>query len=283
MRTRYGISVGNILHPTDFSRGSDIAFAHALKLAVGAQGKLEILHVDRDQKRSPWEDYPSVRDTLSRWQVLPPDARRGDVAKLGVQISKSACKGPDAAAGVLEFLEHRGADLVIMATHRREGLDRWLHSSLAESVSNQSDAATLFIPYGVDGFVSLETGRVSLKRILIPIDAYPDPQPVVDAVSDLVTALEVSDAEVRLLHIGDPASMPSPTLPVNDHCRWVWETRQGSVVETICEDAQENKSDLVAMTTNGHDGFLDAIRGSTTERVLHGCGCPLLSVHAPGE
>ena len=49
MRSRYGISLRSVIHPTDFSRGSDIAFAHALKIALGAQGQLEILHVERDQ------------------------------------------------------------------------------------------------------------------------------------------------------------------------------------------------------------------------------------------
>jgi len=283
MGNRYGISIGNILHPTDFSHGSDVAFAHALRLAVGAHGKLEILHVDRQQARAQWDNYPSVRETLCRWQLLPADAKRGDVARLGVHISKSACKGKEPATGVLEYLEHRGADLVVMATHQREGLDRWLHSSLAESVSNSTDAATLFIPYGVDGFVNVDTGKVSLNRILVPIDATPDPQPVIDAVSDLVSAVATGDVEVRLLHIGDPAGMPAPTLPVNDKCQWKWESRLGNVVDAICADALDNDVDLITMTTNGHDGFLDAIRGSTTERVLHQAACPVLSVHAAGR
>ncbi len=37
----------------------------------------------------------------------------------------------------------------------------------------------------------------------------------------------------------------------------------------MCDDAIKNKVDLIAMTTNGHDGFLDAVRDSTTERVFH--------------
>ena len=34
--------------------------------------------------------------------------------------------------------------------------------------------------------------------------------------------------------------------------------------------------DLVVMASRGHDGFLDALRGSTTERVLRQVTCPLL-------
>jgi nucleotide-binding universal stress UspA family protein len=36
------------------------------------------------------------------------------------------------------------------------------------------------------------------------------------------------------------------------------------------------------MATHGHHGFLDALRGSTTERVLHDATCPLLAVPAGG-
>jgi len=279
MHSRYGFSLGNIIHPTDFSRGSNVAFAHALKLTLGTKGKLEILHVDREQRRADWDSYPSVRETLSSWNLLPQDAQKTDVAKLGVHIHKSACKGSDTSSGVLEHISRRGSDLVILATHRREGLDRWLHSSLAETVANRSEAASLFIPYGMDGFVSLETGEVSLNRVLIPIDTTPDPQPVVDAVAELVDAICSVKVEVHLLHVGDPAQMPSPTLPHSEMCQWIWETRIGKVVDCICEYAADNAVDLVAMTTNGHDGFLDAIRGSTTERVLHQCDCPVLSVH----
>ncbi|MEZ6125610.1 MAG: universal stress protein [Planctomycetaceae bacterium] len=279
MRSRYGVCLGNIVHPTDFSRGSEVAFAHALKLTLGTKGQLEILHVDRQQTRADWDSYPSVRETLSRWGLLPADAGRGDVARLGVNISKSACKGIDTATGVLEHLERRGADLVVMATHQRDGLDRWLHRSLAEKVANSTDAASLFVPYGVEGFVDAESGQTTLKRVLIPIDSVPSPQPVVDAVSELVDAICTEPVEIHLLHIGDPAGTPSLTLPTSSHCRWIWESRSGAVIDCICETAQQQEVDLIAMTTNGHDGFLDAVRGSTTERVLHRCACPVLSVH----
>lgn len=281
MKRRYGVSIGNIIHPTDFSHGSEVAFGHALRLALGCKGQLEILHVDREQKRADWDSYPSVRETLCRWQILPADAKRSDVAKLGVNISKSASKGMEAATSVLEHIDRRGADLVVMATHRREGLDRWMHKSLAEQVSDRTEAATLFVPYGMNGFVDLETGKVTLKRILIPLDATTDAQAIVEAVAEVVSAVCDFDVEICLLHIGDPSGMPSPSLPSNELCRWKWETRIGNVVEGIHNYAVENNVDLIAMTTNGHDGFLDAIRGTTTERVLHQSQCPVLSIHQP--
>ncbi len=37
---------------------------------------------------------------------------------------------------------------------------------------------------------------------------------------------------------------------------------------------------LIAMTTHGHDGFPDVLRGSVTDQVLRGAPCPLLAVPA---
>ena len=37
-------------------------------------------------------------------------------------------------------------------------------------------------------------------------------------------------------------------------------------------------ADLIGMATAGHHGFLDALRGSTTERVIRQAPCPVLTI-----
>jgi nucleotide-binding universal stress UspA family protein len=46
------------------------------------------------------------------------------------------------------------------------------------------------------------------------------------------------------------------------------------VVDTILKEANERHVDLIAMPTDGHLGFLDALRGSTTERMIRHACCP---------
>jgi nucleotide-binding universal stress UspA family protein len=55
---------------------------------------------------------------------------------------------------------------------------------------------------------------------------------------------------------------------------------KGPVVETILRFAQEHRTDIIAMPTAGHESFLDALRGSITERVLRHTPYPLLAIHA---
>ena len=272
-------SIRNLLHPTDFSHGSDIAFGHALKLAVAVQGHLEILHAERDRKRTDWDSYPHVRDTLCRWKLLPERASRADVAGLGIRIEKCELKGSAPVDGILARLENHLADVIVMATHRREGFDRWLHREISGRIAHRADSATLFVPHGVDGFVDLRTGTTTLQNILIPVDSSPQPQPAIDMAAALAFSVGDADTQFCLLHVGDPAGMPSSREHSHADWRWQWTSRAGDPVTEILAEAEQREVDLIAMTTRGRDGFLDALRGSTTERVLQRARCPILAVH----
>lgn len=53
---------------------------------------------------------------------------------------------------------------------------------------------------------------------------------------------------------------------------------EGDVVEEILRTREAGPADLLVLTTQGRRGFLDALRGSTTERVVQGTRCPVLAV-----
>lgn len=54
--------------------------------------------------------------------------------------------------------------------------------------------------------------------------------------------------------------------------------KEGDVVDEILTAAGDGEADLIAMSTSGHQGFLDALRGSTSERILRQAPCPVLVV-----
>ena len=51
-------------------------------------------------------------------------------------------------------------------------------------------------------------------------------------------------------------------------------------MKAILDAAQE--TDLIVMATEGRHGFVDAIRGSVTERVVHDAPCPVLAPYLLG-
>lgn len=136
---------------------------------------------------------------------------------------------------------------------------------------------TLFLPAGVEGFVSRESGAVALREILVPIDRAPAPQAAV-AVSALPDGLGCPEARATLLHVGEDRAMPQVRIAAGPDRRLERIARRGDAVDEIIRAADERAAGLIVMTTEGRHGFLDAFRGSTTERVLRRALCPVLAV-----
>jgi nucleotide-binding universal stress UspA family protein len=183
-------------------------------------------------------------------------------------------------ASVLRYLERHPADLVVLAPHQHDGRMRWLHASVSEPVARKSGQATLFVPHGVNGFVSGQDGSVSLQSLLIPVAATPRGQPAVAAAARLVSRLSCPAGTFALLHVGASGDMPALRLPPVAGWRWDRLTRDGDVVEGILDTAHRVKADLIVMSTDGRNGFLDAFRGTHSERVLRRTPCPLLAIPA---
>lgn len=272
------LSLDSIFHPSDFSRASEVAFAHALKLALIAKSELHIMHVSTDVVDVDWVDFPGVRRTLERWGVIPPGSSRSAVAHLGLRPQKILASGADPVRSILHYLKGRRVDLIVLATHQRNGLARWSHKAGAEPIARRSGAMTLFVPQAAKGFVSVEDGSLSLKRILVPIDKAPPPQAAVDAAAELALILGCEEVFFTLAHVGDARDVPVLHAPRHEGWKWDWTVRRGNVVEQIGQVETACSADLIVLTTRGHQGFLAALRGSTSERIVLGARCPVLAI-----
>lgn len=269
--------IANILHPTDFSEASRVAFHHALKTALIAKSGFTLLHVASGEE-GELLDFPGVREALERWGVLARDSPRSAVPQLGIGVKKVVAHPSEPVAAVLRYMERHPIDLIVLATHQHEGRVAWMTHSVAEPIARRSGQMTLFIPEGVAGFVSGEDGSVSLKNILIPVAESPEAQPAVEAAARIAARLDLPGGTFTLLHVSDDGAMPSVETPEIPGWEWKAVTRSGEVIQGIIDAAQETRADLVVMSTDGRNGFLDALRGSHTERVLQHVAAPLLAV-----
>jgi nucleotide-binding universal stress UspA family protein len=52
----------------------------------------------------------------------------------------------------------------------------------------------------------------------------------------------------------------------------------GVSYEKIVEKAEEEKADIIVMSTHGRTGLLHVLIGSVTEKVVNGASCPVLSI-----
>lgn len=265
----------SIVHPTDLSFASQDAFAHALRIAVATQGILHLLHIEDAEEDNPddWNRFPHVRELLARWRLIDPEASRTDVAeKLGVKFVKASVESESPVHGVAAYVTRHLCDLMVLMTHNRSGLERWLEESIAEEAVRETHMPALFLREDHSGFVNRETGEITLNTVLMPVEASVPPLDAFRHIADFAHALNPA-ADVMLLHVGDD-------LPIFDGLLPHIELRQGPVIETILGYAREIGADLIAMPTQGRRGLLDALRGSTTERVLHHAPCPVYAVPA---
>src|SRR5262249_55695253 len=159
--------IESVLHPTDFSEGSLVAFHHALKVALLAKSKLTLLNVS-PEGNARWSDFPGVRQTLERWRLLPKGSPKSAVAKLGIDVRKLVAERPEPVREVLGFLHHHEVDLIVLATRKRDGRAHWLGKSVSEPIARTAWQMTLFIPGGAQGFISGTDGSVTLTKVLIP-------------------------------------------------------------------------------------------------------------------
>jgi nucleotide-binding universal stress UspA family protein len=61
---------------------------------------------------------------------------------------------------------------------------------------------------------------------------------------------------------------------------WVFDTLvlDGDPVDVITQVAEKTGPDVIVMATSGHNGFMDVVRGSVTERVCRELSIPLLAI-----
>jgi nucleotide-binding universal stress UspA family protein len=271
--------IQSVFHPSDFSEGSEVAFAHALKIALVAGSALDVLHVSEGGNVA-WTNFPGVREMLERWRVLPPNSPRQAVGSIGIDVRKVVLNDADPVRAVERFLEKHPTDLVVLAAHAQQGRMRWTRASISRPIAQAAAAPALFLPYGCEGFISREDGSPSLRNVLLPVDTAPGPEPALEAARRLAWALQCPEVTFTLLHVGSPGEMAP--VRIEEQPGWTWRevSREGEVVDTILAVARESEADLIVMTTAGRNGFLDALRGSTTERVLRSGAFPLLAIPA---
>lgn len=152
-----------ILAPTDFSDASKEAVKTAHDLAQALQAELILVHVVNAVPPFPGNIAPTAagfnidmyqRDLITHWgRELEAFARR---IREGENKVLTLVREGDPGANIVELAEEEGVDLVVIATHGRTGLMRFVFGSVAEKVVRHSPCPVLVIPAGRKGTAEQE-------------------------------------------------------------------------------------------------------------------------------
>ena len=131
-----GPQINRVLAPVDLSDQSEQVLNHAVALAESYAAPLDLLHVVEEAA------YPNVYGLDPLTPSLPnvQDRAREALETLASEVDLRTdpvnvhVLAGNAARDIVEFAEDNAADLIVMATHGRTGLDRFLIGSVAEKV-----------------------------------------------------------------------------------------------------------------------------------------------------
>ena len=135
----------NILVPTDGSEGSKRAVEQATELAANFDAALHVLYVV-DTRALPMDvDTGEILTELEAAgkRAIDEVVETADTAGVGTTEAVVGRGTPHRA--ILDYSDQHDVDLVVMGTHGRTGLNRYLLGSVTEKVVRSSDVPVLTV------------------------------------------------------------------------------------------------------------------------------------------
>lgn len=133
-----------ILLPTDGSRGNDRAVRQAIDLAAETGAELHVLFVVEDVPYVPEMADEGVETRLREVGETAIDEIRERADEADVEIRTAIEQGTPHRA-IVEYADAEGVDLIVMGTHGRSGLDRYLLGSVTERVVRTAETPVLTV------------------------------------------------------------------------------------------------------------------------------------------
>lgn len=297
--------VRRILCPVDLSETSRHALDHAVAIADWYNSTITALHVF---SALMLPEQPIVFGGVPTLMPLTDDDRRSQEARLRTWLESSSGgrrtdllieEGYNPVTHILEHAVSLPADLIVMGTHGRSGLDRAVLGSVAEKVVRKAACPVLTVPPPV-----VRPKTPPYKRLLCPVDFS----------TSSIAALEVacsiakeSDAQLTLVHVFEsPVDEDSPDASIQQfdapefRARRMEEARHrldalipedvrtwakpatnvshGKPYRRILSVAEKEDTDLIVMGIHGRNPLDLLLMGSTTNQVVRRASCPVVTL-----
>lgn len=302
-------TIDRILHPTDFSPGAKAAFAHAIQMARKHGATLHVLNAAPNPDEPPIRFshgldmneetiYKKVEDKAQ--ELIDEFVAEADIEDLDVVRAHERGLAPGPV--IVKYAERHDVDLIVMGTHGRRGMRRFVLGSVAEEVVRKASCSVLT----VRGAEETITERPTIRRILVPVDLSEFTIPLIRAAHDVAATY---GARVDLLHVVEPLPFPVPLLgglTLNDlvadptgqaraqlehlvekekktDVSFEVHVEEGRAAPVIVEQAEALGSDLVMIASHGLSGLEGFLLGSVAARVVRRAACPVLVARVKPE
>ena len=141
--------LGKILVPVDFSEYTDEIVTFAAEIARRFDASVHVIHVVPTMDYfAPYESFMAAEytETMQKGVKAEIDKKLDAVASriTGAAVTKAIRTG-SASVEIIDYAESIGAELIVMGTHGRGGLEHIFMGSVAEKVVRKSSCPVLTI------------------------------------------------------------------------------------------------------------------------------------------
>ena len=218
----------------------------------------------------------------------------------GAQVKSLAEKGK-AEEVVIEKATAAEGTLIVMATHGRSGIQRWLLGSVADKVLHGA-TNHLFLVRATDQ--GKTDGEAALKTVIVPLDGSTIAEQALPHVVALAARMQLQVVLIRAYAL-PPTVSPEDygyySAEILDHLeseardylqKKANEIKQKGVAnvtsvvntgygaEEIITLGRNTPDNFIAMSTHGRSGIQRWVLGSVTDRVVRHSGDPVLIVRS---
>lgn len=272
-----------ILVPLDTTPSSEIALSVAKQIGARHQAHFVFVHATKPLSSPLFVEMAlqfQDQALLAIAQYLNDQAAQFDAN--AVEIENRLGSPRDV---IPEVADEHGCDLIVMSSHRRKGLDRWLLGSVAEAVLRRSPCPVFLVR---PEWVPVEIG---FHNVLVPVDGSESSLQVLERIAPFlkegakVTVFQASGIDFR-----EPPAWVGAEAVERYFCELEEELKaiqvpglnlshkvvDGEAAQAILAVSEELGCDLIAMSTHGRSGLARVLLGSITAKVARHSKLPLL-------
>ncbi len=273
----------HILCPVDFSDLSALALHYADALAKCSGGKLSVVYANPFLP-PPFFDVTQIAELelqFRQWHASAVSSLRTFVNNtLGARAADVQASVVEAAPvdGILDGAAKSGADLIVVGTHGRSGVNRLMMGSVAERILRESSLPVLT----VRGDSPAPGEELRIRRLLCAVD---DSGGARRALAWAVRMATCFGATVEALYVREKDAEHAIAdldawIPkaIRGQCEISCSVRAGDAAEEIVAAARETHPDILIIGAH-HRPFHEAsVIGPTTVLVVRHSPCSVLSV-----
>lgn len=286
VQRQQNIAFTNIMVPLDGSAFSEHALPAAQTLCHAYQSQLTLVSVEEMHTMRHLIPKPPLRaaqldgDKAEREDYLSQVAWRIGSANTRVNFAI----GSGAVAVEINNLAHdTGADLVVMSTHGRSGIDRWLIGSVANKLLQLSQKPLLLIRPGNEW----RSRGSQFRRILVTLDGSKVAEQVLPYARALASRLQ---SEILLLSVPAQSGSDAYTTKIQQYLEGIAASLRmdglqvqalvtgSAAAQTIIHVSETEAVDLIMLATRGAGGLDRLMVGSTADRVVRQTQRPVFLV-----